>query len=118
MRACLALAALACFATSATHAQPAREANGPPCLTANTAMTNATAHGAVVGRLDGAEAVALLDRINATGEPTSYHADTVVVVLRPDRAIVALFGACHTADIAMRLDAFAEVWRAVRGQGV
>ena len=105
----------ACLCTSSVLAG---EAFGPPCLTASAALANATAHGAVAGRLDGKEAAALLDRLNHTGELTSYAADTVVVVLRPDRAVVALFRACHEGDVAMRLDAFAEVWRAVRGTRV
>ncbi len=112
----------ACLAVSAVHAQPARHhamrENGPPCLTASNALNNALARDTVVGRLDGHEAQDVLDRVNAVGDPTSYRAAAVIVILHQDRATVAMFDACYTGTFSMRLDAFAEVWRAARGEGV
>lgn len=111
MRLIIAALAACLVASPARAGEPA----GPDCLTPSTAMANAMAHGSVVGRLDGAEATELLARINAIEPPTSYRAETLVILLRPDRAIVAMFGICHEGDVVIGLDAFAAVWRAVRG---
>lgn len=110
----LTLVLAACLAASPALAEEAE----PECLTPAAALSNALAHGATAGRLDGVEAQAPLDAINSTGEPTDYRADTVVVVLRPDRAVVAMFGACLTGNVTVRLDAFAEAWDRARGRGV
>ena len=110
----LPAALAACLVTSPVLA---REPDGPACLTANAAMAAVAQHpDAMAGRLDGAEAADLLSSINAVGEPTSYHAQTIIVVPHEDRAVVGMFDACHTGDIAMPLGVFAEVWRSVRGQ--
>jgi len=108
------LAALAAACILASMPVRADEA-GPKCLTAADAATNARAHGAVMARLDGPEAAHLLNQINSVGQPTDYHAETVIVILRPETAVVAMFSPCHGDDVRMMLQDFADVWVKARG---
>jgi len=108
----LAALAAGCIAMS----MPARaDEAGPKCLTAAEAATSARAHGAVMARPDGSEAAHLLGEINSVGQPTDYHAETVIVILRSDTAVVAMFSPCHGEDVRMMLQDFADVWFKARG---
>ena len=113
MRFLLSAALAACLVTPALAA---KEPQGPGCFTATRAMEVVHQHdGAVAARLDGKDAEALVAIINNTGEPTDFHAQTVIVVLYPDHAGVALFNACHEHDVAIDLKAFSEIWASFRG---
>ncbi len=89
--------------------------DGPPCLMASAAEANAMMRGSVLARLNGDDAKDLLDRINRMEPVTDYHADSVIVLLFPDHAAVALFSPCHVQDAMIRLEPFEAVWIATRG---
>ena len=95
---------------AAAHAVP-KEPAGPLYLTAKDAMASVSLHHDVIaGRFVGTDASELLRAVNDTGDKTDFQAETLIVVLYPDRAVVALFGVCHTGDVAMSLPAFKAAW--------